>query len=164
MTDYDSTLYGICISTAKTGSGTTAYPSDNRWFIVTDKISGSEVFMSKIKQIAGGYSYALRDGKRSSSVKLGNCPIVGMSTAFNTIIPFVKAKHASGGTLLYIWIKVLSAGTPTWTNANDTLYIGMAVGGTTATNYMSGYLTKFDWEIDGGMYWIKNAVFQESLG
>jgi hypothetical protein len=162
MAEYDSNIYGICISTAKTGSGTTAYPDGDKWFIVSAKIGGNTTFMQKIKELAGGGSYSTKDGKMGSTVKLSDCPLVAGATTFNALIPFIKKKHRAAQGVLYFWIKTLSSGTPNWAAYANTLYIGMTAAGS-ETNYMSGYLTAFDWEIDGGMYWIKSANFKECL-
>lgn len=162
MTDYDSALYGICISTSLTGSGTTAYPSGDRMFFITDKISGSTQFMQKLKQLAGGSSYSTKDGKMSHSISLNSCPIVSGYSVFNTMIPKLKDEHRSGQGVLYLWIKVLSAETANWADGDYTLFIGYSAAGA-ETNYMSGYCTTFQWEIEGGMYWIKTLTFQECL-
>jgi len=159
MTDYDSELYGICISTAKTGSGTTAYPSGDRVFFITDKINLPIQFLQKIKDVAGGYSYSTKDGKMSNSCKFGICILVGGKTAFNTIIPKIKDEHAAGQGLLYLFLKDLSAGNPNWGNGDNTLYIGYTAGA--ETNYMSGFLLGLEPEIEGKTYWIKNLNFKE---
>jgi hypothetical protein len=170
MTDYfgDST-WGICISTSISGSGSTAYPAGDRIFFVTNKIMGSEQFLQKIKQLAGGSSYSTKDGKRSTSITISEAPILGWGStyttpakAFSVLIPYLKKKHVSGASPLYLWIKNLALGTPTWTETTNLLITGLT-GTTTDLSYIKGYVTKFDWEIDGSMYWIKNLTFQESM-
>jgi len=162
MTDYDSTVYGICISTSITGSGTTAYPAGDRMFFITDKINGNETFLQKIKEVAGGNSYSNKDGKRTCVITLGDCPIVSGSSVFNTMIPKLKDEHRAGQGVLYFWIKTLSSGAPNWGAAANTLYIGYTAAGA-ETNYMSGYCTTFKWEIEGNLYWIKSLSFKECL-
>ena len=162
MTDYDSTAYGICISTAITGSGTTAYPSGDRMFFICEKVSLPIAFQQKIKDIAGGYSYSTKDGKMSMSTKFGLCILVGGRTIFNTMIPKLKDEHRAAGGLLYLFIKDLSAGTPKWENGDNTLFIGYTAAGA-ETNYMSGYLLGLEPEIDGGAYYLKNITFKECL-
>ena len=162
MTDYDSTAYGICISTAITGSGTTAYPSGDRIFFLTDELDGDVNFMQKIKEIAGGNSYSTKDGKMSSTAQFARCPIVGKKTTFNTIIPKLKDEHRAGQGLLYLIIKDLSAGAPNWGNGDNTLFIGYTAAGA-ETNYMSGYCTNFKWKIKGPTYWIQTLNFKECL-
>lgn len=162
MTDYDSTAYGICISTSITGSGTTAYPAGDRLFFITDKLTGNTQFMQKIKETAGGYSYSTKDGKMGHQVTFGDCIIVSGASVFNTIIPKLKDEHRAGQGVLYLWIKILSAGSPDWGAAANTLYIGYTAAGA-ETNYMSGYVTRFNWEIEGAIYWIKNLTFKECL-
>lgn len=163
MTDIGETTYGVCICAAITNAGgTSAYPdaTGDRLFFIPTEIGGTDEFMQKIRQTAGGNSYATKDGKRKTNVQLSNCFIV--KSTFSNMLQWFKSHHRQGQAPFYLFIKDLTQGAPNWGNANNTYQIGQLSDGT-ALNYLKCYAERVPWNIKAAAHYISQLSLIECL-
>jgi len=160
MTNFGDSSGFIMISTTFTSSGTSAIPGGDIIYFWCPDVSGPYKSLQKIKQQAGGYSQANKDGKRDWRVELKDCYVVKNTRSkntdeFNLILNEFEKMNKPQGAKRYLFVKNEADGVY--------LYLGNNATCTAQTSYMIGYATSYPWKMLSGNVYKFDITWQEAL-
>ncbi len=130
-------------------------------YLVTPDIEGAYKNLMKWKEISGGSSYAMWDGKRdwpisNNDIFVAKYGAVSTNTeAFNQILNQFKAWTKIGASPIYLFFK----------NITDNKYLCLGANASCSefNNYLKGGIQSFPWKIgEGNIYYFKSITFKET--
>jgi hypothetical protein len=136
MVTYGETSWAVALSTGKAGG----VPSGDIFYLFQEMGEDGTEWKSKILNVPGGVSIALKTGKRRQYWKIINAvllypdDVAHNNAHINNFKTVINTSHKQSGAGLYLWVEaLLGTGTP---------YIKWADGSETMQNYMLGFFTK----------------------
>jgi hypothetical protein len=153
----------IVVCTHKTGAVGSETPDDSQGTIYcfwTPEFNHILESLMKIKQLSGGGSQDVSDGKRNFSIDLKDCYLKtwgGLkATACKKLVDnFFVTRCKTGAAAVYLFVY----------NENDASWVSLSWNAlcTAQTNYMKGVMTKFPSKSEGPLYNYYGFHFQERL-
>jgi hypothetical protein len=159
----DSTNGNVIFCTHYTGSTAAETPDTGQGtlvYMLDPQINGDYASAAKFKQMAIGYSYSNKDGKRTWAVNLQDIWVLKSSgkdntETFNDVFNWFKACNKFNAGAIYLFIK----------NFTDNKYLSLGANAAVSSYnmYLKGYPSRFPFKLEeGNNYKFSNIYFVEA--
>jgi len=146
--------YVVAISTAQAGGA----PSGTIAYLLAKSVEGGIDFLSSTKHVASNNHFTISDGANKPVILIKEAYIslkagdVSKVVTFNDLTEFFISLQDIGKSACYLWIKFQAE--------TDNLQLGYET--TTSTDYMTGFIKRMRWVLEGIQLKITELNFERS--